>query len=192
MNKLIEIKGFWKTRRKEDYNDKNMWEGKLLLEEDGWFEGIVIDPESQYKGNRFIFGIYHENKIIELLKISPENVSNPFVFRCQKNRKEYEGIFSVIDTYDEYPCGESKIITNEIDYLKEKQNIETEKERLLNKINSFKEENDYKELYENILNIRSNLSEYVLRKYKGDKFTKKEIEEYLEPNNEKDAKKLVK
>ena len=67
MSKLVDIKGYWNEFNIKDYinkscgndfNDNDMWEGKLLLEDDGWFEGIVVDPFSSYIENRFVFGIY--------------------------------------------------------------------------------------------------------------------------------------
>ena len=64
-----------------DFNDTDMWEGKLLLEDDCWLVGIVNDSSSPYTGDRFVFGINHPTKVIELLKVSPSKVSDPFVFR---------------------------------------------------------------------------------------------------------------
>ena len=70
MSKLVDIKGYWNMSGGYDFNDNDMWEGKLLLEDDGWFEGIVNDPTSPYTGDRMVFGIYHPTKIIELLNIN--------------------------------------------------------------------------------------------------------------------------
>ena len=176
MNKLVEIKGFWNMSGDYDFNEKDMWEGKLLLEEDGWFEGIVTDPRSPYTGDRMIFGILHPDKIIELIKVSPTNVSDPFVFRGQKYVNGYDGEFSAIGLFDEQYCGVFHIITKEVE-LKD----ENDKEELLSRIAKFKDNGFYSMLYENTLRIRDRLSKYVLGKYIG------------EDNQEKDSeKKLVK
>ncbi len=183
MSKLVDIKGYWDMP-----NDNGMWEGKLLLEDDGWFEGIVNDPSSPYTGDRFVFGIYHPAKIIELLKVSPADVSNPLVFRCQGDAKGYEGNFSVIVEDREYYWGVSHLITRDVDYLKEKdcpevtdRDVGAEKEELAKRIASFKQNNDFAELYKNTVGVRSNLSEYVLRKYNGETFTREQVESFLEP-----------
>lgn len=55
MSKLVDIKGYWIMSGGDDFNGNNMWQGKLLLETDGWFEVIVNDSNSSYKEDRFIF-----------------------------------------------------------------------------------------------------------------------------------------
>ena len=50
-----------------------------------------------------------------------------------------------------------------------------------NKIFYGKMMNNFEELYKNIVAIRTNLSEYVLRKYNGGTFTKEQIKEFLNP-----------
>ena len=202
MSKLVDIKGYWNMSGGYDFNDNDMWEGKLLLEDDGWFEGIVNDPTSPYTGDRMVFGIYHPTKIIELLKVSPANVSDPFVFRGQRDAKGYDGDFSVLGWFGELRCGVSHLITQHVDYLKEKnypevanRDTEAEKEELAKRIASFKQNDDFAELYENTLGMRSNLSEYVLRKYNGETFTREQIEAFLEPVSdrvEEDTRNAVK
>ena len=57
MTKLMDIKGYWNMSGSFEFNDNDMWEGKILLDEDGWFEGIVVDPNSSYTEDRCIFGV---------------------------------------------------------------------------------------------------------------------------------------
>ena len=59
MAKLMDIKGYWDMSGSFNFNDNDMWEGKILLNDDGWFEGIVVDPNSSYTEDRFIFGVYY-------------------------------------------------------------------------------------------------------------------------------------
>lgn len=209
MAKLNDIKGYWNMSGGYDFNDNDMWEGKILLEEDGWFEGIVNDPKSPYVGDRMVFGIYHPTKVIELLKVSPANVSDPFIFRGKRDAKGYEGEFSVIGLFGEMPCGISHIITQDVDYLKEnnysevsERNIESEKEDLLKRISIFKENDDFKELYENTLAMRKQMSEILLRNHIGVDFSEEEVENLMseiqpisdkvEEANIEGVKKLVK
>jgi len=39
-------------------------EGQILLQDDGWFEGIVVDPSSSYTEDRFIFDVYYLEKVV--------------------------------------------------------------------------------------------------------------------------------
>ena len=188
MAKLVDIKGYWNMTGGRMFIESDMWEGKILLEDDGWFEGIVHDPYSPYTKDRFVFGIFHPTKIIELIKVSPANVSDPFVFRVQRTVNGYEGEFSVIGFFNERYCGASLINTAHVEYLKEinhpeveERDIEKEKEELAERIANFKQNNDYKELYENTIGMRDNLSQYVLGKYNGVEWTEEEIESFLEP-----------
>ena len=182
MTKLVEIKGYWDMSGGYDFNDNDMWEGKLLLEDDGWFEGIVIDPTSPYVGDRMIFGIYHPNKVIELIKVSPANVSDPLVFRGQKDAEGYKGDFSIIGFFGECRWGSSYLTTKQVDDIKD---IEKDKDELIERIASFKQNNDFYELYENTIGMRTQLSEYVLRRYNGETFTIQQIEDFLEPVSDK-------
>ena len=188
MSKLVDIKGDWEMSIGYSFNNNGMWEGKLILEDDGWFEGIVNDLTSPYTGDRMIFGIYHPNKIIELFKVSPANVSDPFVFRGQRTAIGYEGYFSVLGDYEEKYCGSSNLITQHVNSLKEMNYVEvadrdteSEKKELAKRIAVFKQNDDFEELYKNIVAIRTYLTEYVLRKYNGETFTKEQIIEFLNP-----------
>ena len=44
MAKLIDIKGYWNMANDWTFDEKNVWQGQILLQEDGWFEGVVVDP----------------------------------------------------------------------------------------------------------------------------------------------------
>ena len=55
------------------------------------------------------------------------------------------------------------------------------KKELAKRIAVFKQNDDFEELYKNIVAIRTYLSEYVLRKYNGETFTKEQIKEFLNP-----------
>lgn len=186
MAKLMDIKGYWSMSYGPFFNESDMWEGKILLEEDGWFEGIVNDPDSSFVGDRLVFGIYYPTKVIELLKVSPASVSNPFIFRGKRDAKGYEGEFSVIKLFREHPYGACHIITQDVEYLKEsnysevsERNVESEKEILRKKISDFKEKDEFEELYNNTLVMRKQIAEIILRNYNGKKFTAEETEQIM-------------
>ena len=184
MSKLIDIKGYWNMDYSEDFNCQDMWEGQILLEEDGWFEGIVLDSNNTNKKDRFIFGVYFPEKVIRLFKLIPLNV-----FDATKNYKGYVGEVKTIGLFGTMPCGSSYIDTQE--RLEIKQNIKEDKQLLEARIQNYKNtmmDKTGKEFYENSIAIRKTLTQVILRNYEGRGFTKSELEELrkeFEPVNER-------
>ena len=203
MAKLNDIKGYWDTSYGCDFNYNDMWEGKILLEEDGWFEGIVVDPNSFYKKDRFIFGVYYPNKVIELFKCTPIDVSAPFVFHGTRDVTGYDGTFESIGLLGSTPCGVSRIITRDAEFARE--NVDSEIDELKSRIQRYKD-NTMDELgkifYDNYIAIRKSMCQIVLRNFEGRGFTAEECQQIMEecqPVNdrvmqttEKEVKKLVK
>ena len=205
MAKLIDIKGYWCMPFIREFNENDMWEGKILLEADGWFEGIVVDPNSSYTEDRFIFGVYHPNKVIELFKFTPVKVSSPFVFHGQKdfNFRGYEGQFEAIGIFGTMPCGGSRIITQDIELNRD--DVDLEIQQLQSKIKRYKDtimDDVGKSFYGNSIAMRNSMCQVILRNYEGRGFTAEETEQIAEecqPVNdrvaqatEEEAKRLVK
>ncbi len=184
MKKLIDIKGYWDMSGDFRFNDNDMWEGKALLDEDGWFEGVAVDPNSSYGKDRLIFGIYHPDKIIELYKFTPIDVSSPFLFHGMKLNKGYDGPFATIGLFGTNPCGVSRIVVEEKEAVKDNDILELE-----TRINNYKQntmDDVGKQFYENSLAIRNILCEVILRNYEGRLFTEEEtikIDGEVEPVN---------
>jgi len=110
MEKLLKLTGRWNIQNKSD-----IWEGLAILTDDGWFEGIAVDPNSFYKGDRLIFGCYLQSKRVELLKLTPMNVSHPLVFRVWgKENNKYEGTINVAGILSENEIGTVTIIIEEL------------------------------------------------------------------------------
>ncbi len=217
MSKLVDIKGYWNEFYIKDYmnkscendfNDNDMWEGKLLLEDDGWFEGIVVDPFSSYIENRFVFGIYFPDKVFKLYKFTPMSISNPFVFHAKKDCEGYNGMFEIIGSLGSLPYGRCRILTSHIDVKNnpvEQMAIEEDKRKLQEKIQAYKDnimDDVGREFYENAIAQRSSLCKIILANYEGREFTTEEMQQIMEecqPVNERimkateeEAKRLVK
>lgn len=202
MAKLNDIKGYW-TRGDYNFNDKDMWEGKILLHEDGWFEGIVVDPHSSYAEDRFIFGVYHPDKVIELFKLTPLTVSSPFVFHGSRDAKGYDGVFEIIGLLGATPYGVSHIITQDAEMVRG--NVDDEINTLEARIQRYKDsimDETCTEFYNGYVAIRKHFPEIILRNYEGRGFTTEETQNMMEdlaPVNERtiqrteeEVKKLVK
>lgn len=202
MAKLNDIKGYW-TRGDYNFNDKDMWEGKILLHEDGWFEGIVVDPHSSYTEDRFIFGVYHPDKVIELFKLTPLTVSSPFVFHGSRDAKGYDGVFEIIGLLGATPYGVSHIITQDAEMVRG--NVDDEINTLEARIQRYKDsimDETCTEFYNGYVAIRKHFPEIILRNYEGRGFTTEETQNMMEDlalvnertiqRTEEEVKKIVK
>ena len=181
MSKLVDIKGYWNMFGKSDFNDNDMWIGEILLYEDGWFEGIATDPNSPYNGDRFIFGVYHPEKLIELYKFAPISVSAPFVFHGKRDAKGYDGVFERIELFGSRPRGVSQIITQYAEAVRG--NIEEETNELEKRIQGYKQsimDATCKEFYVNAIAMRNRMCQLFLRNYEGIEFSLEETQQIME------------
>lgn len=203
MVRLYDIKGYGDMSNDYNFNDNDMWEGKILLEEDGWFEGIVIDSNSSYKKDSFIFGVYHPTKVIELFKFTNVDVSEPFVFHGIRDAEGYDGEFEIIGKFGSMTCGISHIITQDAELARG--NLDSEIDELKTRIQDYKnntmdEVNEF--FYDNYMAIRNNVCQIILRNFEGRGFTAEEAQQVMKEcqsvNNmvvqatEEEAKKLGK
>lgn len=164
MGILMNIQGYWDINFHKSFNIKEKWEGRILLEEDGWFEGIVNEPKGKYKGDKFVFGIYYPDKTIELFKFAPVKKSAQFVYHCNKTSHPYFGNIEAIDPVGgPFTVADGLIITNIVNY-----SITTRQLELEEKIKNYKD-NSMDEIgrnfYMKFKSIRSSLAKYVLLKY---------------------------
>ncbi len=165
MTKLMDIKGYWNTSNDVDdwnFDEKNIWEGQILLEEDGWFEGLVVDPFSEYKLDRFIFGIFHEGKAIFLNKLTSIEISAPLIFNGTFNGEDYTGEFDSFGLSGNFRAGNTKMMTKEIE-----QNLEVQEKELETRLENYKGTMSkvFKDIYNTMLSLRTEASEDVLKKY---------------------------
>lgn len=190
MSKLYDIKGYYDSSYEYQFNDRNMWEGKILVEDDGWFEGVVKEPSSMsYPDDRFVFGVYHPGKVIRLFKWTPTSISSPFVFHGEKSDDGYQGKFEVIDLFGSMPFGVSCIITEEADKVRDVTDMEVNGVKA--RIDRYKDllmDDIGREFYDNSIALRNSMCKIVLRNYEGRVFTQEETDTIMEevgPVNER-------
>lgn len=182
MSKLNDIKGYFDCSFQYQFNDNDMWEGKILLEDDGWFEGVVKDPNSlSYTDDRFVFGVYYPGKVIELFKWTPTSISSPFVFHGKKEEVGYQGQFEVIELFGSMPFGVSRIITEEAEKVREVESSEvTGVQARIDRYKDLLMDDIGREFYRNSLAMRSSMCKIILRNYERRGFTPEEIQSVME------------
>ena len=177
MTKIKDIKGYWDVTFSKEFNDIDFWEGKILLDDDGWFEGIVVDPNSPYTKDRFIFGVYHEGKVMELFKFAPTEITSPFVFHAKKEKDSYEGTFDVIGIFGSTPYGACRINTKDLEL-----NTEEEIEKLKDRIDKYKKESMdmvCENFYGNTIDMKNSMIKIILKNYEGSEYTEEEKDEII-------------
>lgn len=159
MKEVQDVKGYFNIFGEYEFDNESIFEGKILLDKNGWFEGIINHPNSKTNEKNIIFGIYHPNKVIELVKLS--NRFNPFVYRAISDDKSYYGEYSSMTYLGEIPFGSFKIdIKNNDFYTKEAY------EELEQSIKNLKE-NIKLDLFDHAYSKRERLSKSILDVYQN-------------------------
>ena len=181
MQKFFDTKCVYRT---DEDNQIASWNGSFLLDDDGWFEGIVDDTSSVYQGNSFVFGVHVPEKGIELYSLAPIDIRYPIVFHGDVAGSEYIGELENITLLGPTYSGSSVIKTCE------KKCDENVIQSLKDKIQAYKEGMDdtCALFYERNLEIRDALCQIFSRNFEGQYFTSEEADELMKvlgPMNEK-------
>lgn len=138
------------------------FEGKLLVDEEGWFEGIVKNPYDVEKKDEFIFGVCHDNIAIELIKIGDAKEIDPVLYVCYREDNSHilNGEFMLLSSFNSETYGRSFMNFDRANYYDNNntRNVGKEIEELQESINNFKNDNNINKLYEEALNNKTALS----------------------------------
>ena len=187
--------------------------GKIIIDEDGWCEGILLNPYSKhcvdllYTEDRFIsgaykftFGVYYPEKVIELYESSPMDASKILVFHGEMAEEGYDGDLTTIIVNTEIPSDGFHITTQYVE--SNRRNIEEEIKELKEQIQIYKQgimDGTFKRLYDNSISIKNIMCQTILRNSKGREFTAEEEQQIMEAcrfanakANEEPVKRLLK
>ena len=134
---LYNVRGYWRENRGTNFKSKDYWDGKMLLQDDGWFEGIAHDPESSYTGDRFIFGVCHEAGIMEIYKFCPLAIASPFVYSISRRDDALRGDVFWLRDQHLYPFGDALISRSQVD--PERVDVNSEIKELEESIEEYKD-----------------------------------------------------
>lgn len=129
---LNSIKRYWNSECLFDFSDDDMYEGKFLVEDDGWFEGIVTFSNGT---DKFVFGTYCPGESIKLFYISSDYVNHPVMFYGTNDVEGYDGKLEMIDGSEFVHCGVSHVLVSSLENI---DRVDTEKSRLLFRVQNFK------------------------------------------------------
>ena len=114
MSELYEIESKYRPLELDDYEAENTWSGKIIVEEDGWFEGIIRE-KTEEDVDIFVFGIYLPESRIEVHTISPYIDRRATVYNGRKSLDTFFGRYEIEDENFSYQIGEAIVKTTEID-----------------------------------------------------------------------------
>lgn len=114
MSELYEIESKYRPLELDDYEDENTWSGKIIVEEDGWFEGIIRE-KTEEDVDIFVFGIYLPESKIEVHTISPYIDRRATVYYGRKSLDTFFGRYEIEDEIFSYQIGEAIVKATEID-----------------------------------------------------------------------------
>lgn len=105
MKKIIDIYGHF-ARFNEMYDIDDSWFGRILVDKNNLFEGIVID----YNGDNkyFVYGYMFDNSLRVYLCPEDSNMLQK-EYDLLKEDEKYEGLCSVVNSTTSIPLGESRI-----------------------------------------------------------------------------------
>ena len=184
MSKLYNIKGYWDMTG-EGFDENKTWEGQLLLEDDHWFEGIVVDKGSEGT-DRFVFGCFDPYKGIELHKLVPLTLSDPIVFHGRDKGDGIKGTFDDIVLEGSIEIGKFKFEFSDAS----SENCDDEVAKLQDRIKVFKDttlKTSAEDLYNNTLRTRHAFCVITMGNFYGKIFTQEEryaLERELSPVTE--------
>ena len=94
MKQIIDIKGYWSLVENHCFKDTDIIEGSIIVNPDGWFEGITKDLNK--KTDSFVFGVLTEGKKIVLYKFTNNDISPHFYLSGECLVTGYDGKFEII------------------------------------------------------------------------------------------------
>ena len=113
MQKIFTINGYWNVTFNKKFEKNDMWYGQIIMNDDGIFEGIVIDANGHYKGECLIGGKKTDNDL-EAIIINSFSDINYSLYKTTKNKEGYLGsVYEIDNDLGKVLIGEAFIIGKE-------------------------------------------------------------------------------
>ena len=155
MEKIYNITGYWNMGFDYNFEENDKWDGLIVLDDNGWFEGIVSNCSNN---KRIILGMFIPEKGIEIVKIDRNNMY-PLLYHCKKVNNSYDGEFNIAGLLGEIECGKTHIILTENTIINE-----NEKEEIIENMNKMK--NQIEQAYKTALSLKPDILKRINEKDK--------------------------
>ena len=134
------------------------WDGQILFDENGSFEGIC-NAQSEYKfGRALIFGCFYEDQTLELFRIPLLYFSQPLLLRGRKKGYDFTGDIYMKVCEGMMPCGAFDVTLIDRAAGFPESAIEARKQELKNEIEELKTYSENARMYyDNFTRARSKI-----------------------------------
>lgn len=159
---IRKISGSWSSNESDNFSPMDAWEAEVLLNENGWFEGIAFDINPFTEIGRFVYGIYHPDNVIKLFRFWEVGEVSPFILYGE-NESSINGM-EILESKGEN--GEQTQIKVESVF----DDSTERKDALALKIQEIKSQTLYGgslKFYSESFAVRDNLSAAILETYKN-------------------------
>lgn len=119
------------------YGNYVLFDGKLLVNDDGWIEGVLNSPNKNLK--IFVFGFSYNEIVIELFGLTLSNNNMTLDFHVEKQFDEYNGQVLAIKEKSQQLYGLCSLVTKRQELFSDSEvdKLEEEKERFKNNMDLY-------------------------------------------------------
>lgn len=114
MERLLDVYALQQTFGKEFDINESVY-GRILADEDNYFEGIVSDYND--KENFLEFGDFNEKRV-NLYKVVKGDEISPIVFKCKLENGQFFGYYGTEIRRVDYKLGQSKVKIQDSDIIR--------------------------------------------------------------------------
>ncbi len=104
-------------------SNKTTFLGRILVNEDGWFEGIAQNTAYEFQKEKLLFGSYVSDQKISLFLLHSKG---QIKYEAKKTTKGYKGKILILEVLGEIPYGECQIYLCPSEQIREPLNHEEE------------------------------------------------------------------
>lgn len=95
------------TYKNTDESETSRYVGKILLDKDGSFEGIIMDVNT--KKTFLTFGQQRDDSMLHIVRGVKEEMKYPSEIHARKNGNKYSGEASIKATFADFPIGRGEV-----------------------------------------------------------------------------------
>lgn len=156
------------------YDNQMLFEGMILIDDEGWVEGILTSPNKDSK--KFVFGFSYNEKVIELFGLALSNNNVALNFHVEEQSDEYNGQVLAINEVNQQLYGLCSLVMKD-----QELSSDFEVDKLEEKIESFKNNMDLygKAFYIGTIKNKDRIIKSIIDDYNVNLKMKKQLKKEL-------------